>query len=286
MLDSLTKPGAGHLDIAEPMVRQAQIDEGVAQENLGLHLARGLEALFKMWDCVGVPVVQQQRTTQIQRSERDAPFIVEFAERISGACEQVFASARIPNGIDHAKGNRSRCRVLDITKLGVEVDCRLQSGSGSFVVALPKGKHPEPKARVCTFASAQRCLIDEHLLHDFYALAEKPGDPQERPDGYRHAGDATSLSHIERPAHDSADVWQVGTVLLDHWTRITPEHRLGRENDALVVVGVRPPESFGLSQGFQLFECKVTDDLQHGEAWLSMQRVFGTKEAFVHQRGD
>ena len=59
MLDSLTKPGAGHLDIAEPMVCQAQIDEGVAQENLGLHLARMLEALFEMWDCVGVPVVQQ-----------------------------------------------------------------------------------------------------------------------------------------------------------------------------------------------------------------------------------
>jgi hypothetical protein len=62
MLDSLAKPGEGQLDIAEPMVGQAQIDEGVAQENLGLHIARMLEALFERWDCVGVSVVQQQRT--------------------------------------------------------------------------------------------------------------------------------------------------------------------------------------------------------------------------------
>jgi hypothetical protein len=37
----------------------AQIDEGAAQEDLGLHRAGMLEAFFEVWDCVGVPVVLQ-----------------------------------------------------------------------------------------------------------------------------------------------------------------------------------------------------------------------------------
>jgi hypothetical protein len=37
---------------------------------------------FEVWDCIGIPVVQQQRTTEIQRREREAPLIIKFAEHI------------------------------------------------------------------------------------------------------------------------------------------------------------------------------------------------------------
>jgi hypothetical protein len=44
-------------------------------------------------------------------------------------------------------------------------------------------------------------------------------------------------------------------------------------------VGVRPAEPVGFPQGLQLFEREVADDLQHGEAGLSVQRVLGPRKA-------
>jgi hypothetical protein len=176
--------------------------------------------------------------------------------------------------------------VPNITQLGVKVDYRLDSGGGSFVVALPECERPEPKTGVRTLGSAERCLIDECLLHHFNAFAEKPRDPQKRPHRYRHAGDATALLHLQRPAQYSADIWQVRMVLLDYGKRVTPKHRLGRDDDALVVVGVRPPEPLRLPESIQLLQREVTDDLQHGEAGLPLQEILGTKQTLVHQRRD
>jgi hypothetical protein len=51
-------------------VDPAQIDERVAQENVGFHRAGQLDALFEGRDCVDVPVVQQQRTAETQQRER------------------------------------------------------------------------------------------------------------------------------------------------------------------------------------------------------------------------
>ena len=137
-----------------------------------------------------------------------------------------------------------------------------------------------------TFGGAERCLVEERLLHHLNAFGEKPGDPQKRPHGDRHAGDATALFHVQRPADRGADVCLVGTVLLDRWIRIAPQRRLGGDDDALEVVGVRPPESLRLPERIQLFQREVADDLQHCEAWLSVQRVLGTNKALVQQRRD
>jgi hypothetical protein len=140
---------------------------------------------------------------------------------------------------------------------------------------------PSPR-RVRTLGRAERRLIDQCLLHHFDALAEKPGDPHKRPHGDRHAGDPAALLHLHRPPQRGADIWQVGTVLLDHRTRIAPQLRLGRDDDPQVVLGMRPPESVSLGQGIQLFQREVADDLQHGEAGLSVERVLGPKETLVH----
>jgi hypothetical protein len=78
----------------------------------------------------------------------------------------------------------------------------------------------------------------------------------------------------------------VRTVLLDYGTRVTPQHRLGRDDYALVVVGVRPPKLLRLSQGIQLLQRVVANDLQHGETWLSVERDFGSKQTLVNQRRD
>jgi hypothetical protein len=86
-LDRLAKLRESGLEVAEPVVNPAQIDEGVAQENLGLNRADMLEGLFEVRDCVGIPVVLQQRTTEIQRREREAPLIIKFAEGIGSLCK-------------------------------------------------------------------------------------------------------------------------------------------------------------------------------------------------------
>src|SRR5215203_4031609 len=98
-----------------------QIDKGVAKKNVGLHLASMLEALFEMRDCVGIPVVQQQRTTKIQRRQREAPFIIQFAERIGRLNEQVLASIRVPEGLNHTEWHQRRCLVPDVTKRGIKL---------------------------------------------------------------------------------------------------------------------------------------------------------------------
>src|SRR5215213_7706119 len=112
-----------------------------------------LEAFFKMRDCVGIPVVQQQRTTEIQRREREAPLIIQFAERIGRLGEQVLPSVRVPDGLNHTEWHQRRCLVPDVTERGIELDCGFQGGRGSFVIALPEGEHPEPEIRMRTLAA-------------------------------------------------------------------------------------------------------------------------------------
>jgi len=119
--DRLAKARTSRLNVAKPMVNPAQIDEGVAQEDLGLYRAGMLEAFFEVRDCVGVPVVLQQHTTKIQRRKCEAPLIVQLAECIYRLGEQVLTSIRVPYGLDDTEWNQSRCLVPDITKLNAAV---------------------------------------------------------------------------------------------------------------------------------------------------------------------
>ncbi|HMI34195.1 MAG TPA: hypothetical protein VK499_08755, partial [Propionibacteriaceae bacterium] len=81
----------------------------VAQENFGLNRAGKRDALFELRDCLAVPVVQQQRTTKIHRRKCQTPFIIQLAERISRLGELIFASLRVPDGVDQTQWDQGRC---------------------------------------------------------------------------------------------------------------------------------------------------------------------------------
>jgi len=124
--------------------------------------------------------------------------IVEFAERIGRPPEQGFASARVPDGLDHTEWNRRGCHMSGVTKPGVKLDCHFQSGRSTLVVALPEGEHPQPKTRIRTLGWAERRLIDERMLRHLDAFAEKPGDPQ-------NGHIATAIRATRPPSFTSSD---------------------------------------------------------------------------------
>jgi hypothetical protein len=105
------------------------------------------DALFEVRDSFRIPVMQQQRTTKIQRRKREAPLIVQVAECVRRLSEQVLASVGVPHSLDDAKWDQGGCHAADIPKLGVDLDCRFQCGRGPLVIALPEGEHAEPETR-------------------------------------------------------------------------------------------------------------------------------------------
>jgi hypothetical protein len=62
--------------------------------------------------------------------------------------------------------------------------------------------------------------------------------------------------------------------------------RRGAGHDKLEEVGVSPSKSVGLTRQLQPLHRELTNDLQHREAWLSLERVLGTDEGLVHERGN
>jgi hypothetical protein len=75
--------------------------------------------------------------------------------------------------------------------LGIEVDCRGQSGRSLSLIALPEGKRLAQYVRA--LGSAKRRLAEERLLHHFNPFGEEPGD-------LRH----TATGHFQRPRADRA----------------------------------------------------------------------------------